>query len=413
MIHSFEQALELILQHATPLSPDVVSLGNLVGRVAAEEVSAPWDMPRWDNSEMDGFAVRAEDCSIGIELNVRGYIPAGMSASGVEVTPGSAVRIMTGAPIPVGCDAVVPIENTTPGDDKVCIDQLVTKGDFIRFRGNDMVSGESMIQAGTILRPAEINLLASFSRLQLKVYRRPRVAILSTGDELVAPGEEAGDGQIVDSNGYSLAAAVKELGAEPVLLGIAKDNLDSLSEKIKAGLEADVLITSAGVSAGDRDLVRDVLEQAGVKQLFWKVQMKPGGPTAFGVKGKQLAFSLPGNPVSSMISFEQLVRPALLKMLGYEKILRAPVKVTLKTPLANETPKLRFLRVRVRETVDGFIAESAGNQNTGVLKTMLRANAIATLPPECSTLQPGDSAEVQFLNPEQFSACSVTAADKI
>ncbi len=142
-----------------------------------------------------------------------------------------------GAPIPVGCDAVVPIENTTPGDDKVCIDQLVTKGDFIRFRGNDMVSGESMIQAGTILRPAEINLLASFSRLQLKVYRRPRVAILSTGDELVAPGEEAGDGQIVDSNGYSLAAAVKELGAEPVLLGIAKDNLDSLSEKIKAGLE--------------------------------------------------------------------------------------------------------------------------------------------------------------------------------
>lgn len=407
MTHSFEQALELILQHATPLSSEAAALEQLVGRIAAEDVSAPWDMPRWDNSEMDGFAVRAQDCHIGVELNVSGYIPAGMSASGVEVSQGNAVRIMTGAPIPVGCNAVVPIENTTPRDDKVSINQPVKEGDFIRFRGNDILSGEPMIQTGTVLRPAEINLLASFSCLHLKVYRRPRVAILSTGDELVAPGEEAGEGQIIDSNGYSLAAAVKELGAEPILLGIAKDNIDSLSEKIKAGLEADVLITSAGVSAGDRDLVRDVLDQAGVKQLFWKVQMKPGGPTAFGVKGRRMAFSLPGNPVSSMISFEQLVRPALLQMMGNEKILRAPVTVKLKTSLANETPKLRFLRVRVKETAAGLVAESAGNQNTGVLKTMLQANAIATLPPECSTLRPGDSAEVQLLNPEQFSACPV------
>lgn len=407
MIHSFEQALELILQHATPLLSETVKLEQLVGRVAAEEVSAPWDMPRWDNSEMDGFAVRTEDCNIGSELKIIAYIPAGMSAAGVEVTPGCAVRIMTGAPVPAGCDAVVPIENTTPTEERVRIDQLVNEGDFIRFRGNDILSGELMIQAGTVLRPAEINLLASFSRLDLKVYRRPRVAILSTGDELVAPGEEAGDGQIIDSNGYSLAAAVKEVGAEPVLLGIAKDNIDSLSEKISAGLNADVLITSAGVSAGDRDLVRDVLEQAGVEQLFWKVQMKPGGPTAFGVKEDLLAFSLPGNPVSSMISFEQLVRPALLQMMGYEKILRAPVKVKLQTPLVNETPKLRFVRVRVLKTADGFVAESAGNQNTGVLKTMLQANAIATLPPECSELGPGDSAEVQLLNPEQFSACPV------
>jgi molybdopterin molybdotransferase len=402
MIHSFEQALELILQHATLLSAEVVTLEHLVGRVAAEDVSAPWDMPRWDNSEMDGFAVRAEDCSIGAELNVIGYIPAGISAEGVEVVPGSAVRIMTGAPIPSGCDAIVPIENTTPNDDNVQIDQPVTQGDYIRARGWDMVADELMIQGGTLLRPAEVSLLASFSCQQLKVYRRPQVAILSTGDELVAPGQEVGDGQIIDSNSYSMAAAVKDLGAEPILLGIAADNEESLKEKIEAGLKADVLISSAGVSAGDRDLVRDVLDQAGVEQLFWKVGMKPGGPTAFGVKGKTLAFSLPGNPVSSMISFSQLVAPALLQMMGHERVLPALVKVRLAAPLVNDTPKRRFLRVLVTETAEGLVCGSAGNQNTGVLKTMLNANAIAVLPPECAKLDVGSEIEVQLMNPESF-----------
>ncbi len=407
MIHSFEQALRLILRHAAPLSAESVGLENLVGRVAAEEVQAPWDMPRWDNSEMDGFAVRAEDCRVGNTLSLVGYIPAGVSARGVTVVAGSAVRIMTGAPIPAGCDAVVPIENTSPGEERVQINQPVAKGDYIRVRGWDMVAGERLIEAGTVLRPAEVSLLASFAYRQLNVYRRPRVAILSTGDELVAPGEEPEEGQIVDSNSYSMAAAVKEIGAEPILLGIARDTEESLRDKIVLGLKADVLISSAGVSAGDRDLVRDVLAQAGVEQLFWKVGMKPGGPTAFGIKGRTLAFSLPGNPVSSMISFSQLVRPALLQMMGYERILPATVKVRLISPLTNETSKQRFLRVRIDETGEGLVCGSAGNQNTGVLKTMLNANAIAVLPPDCPELLVGSEIDVQLMNPEQFSGAKI------
>lgn len=400
---SFEQALQQIVARAPLLAAELIELEQLVGRIAAEEVSAPWDMPCWDNSEMDGFAVRAADCRRGRELDISGYIPAGQSAAGIKVEAGKAVRIMTGAPIPAGCDAVVPIENTVRGEARVRIEEQVNRGDFIRARGCDMVAGEVLIRVGTLLRPAEVSLLTAFSRLQLKVYRRPRVAILSTGDELVAPGQDAGAGQLIDSNSYGLAAAVREVGAEPVVLGIARDTITSLSEKIQAGLTADVLITSAGVSAGDKDLVREVLDQAGVNQVFWKVQMKPGGPTAFGVHGEKLVFSLPGNPVSSMISFSQLVRPALLKMMGHERILPIPVTARLDSVLINETQKTRFLRVRVEETSTGLICRSAGNQNTGVLKTMLSANAIATLPPECSELAVGTEVEVQLISPAQFN----------
>lgn len=403
MIHTFEQALDEVLHHAKPLQAQDVGLEDLVGRIAAEELCAPWDMPRWDNSEMDGFAVRAADCSPGADLRVSAYIPAGQSAAGIAVAPGTAVRIMTGAPVPAGCDAIVPVENTTPGTDgQVRIHGQVDPGDFIRTRGWDMVAGEQLIRRGDLLRPAEVSLLASFSRSTLKVYRRPQVAILSTGDELVPPGTEPGEGQIVDSNAYSLAAAVREAGAEPILLGIAGDDAESLREKILPGLEADVLITSAGVSAGDRDLVREILGQAGVRQLFWKVKIKPGGPTAFGLKGKTLIFSLPGNPVSSMISFDQLVRPALLKMQGHDRVQRAALKARVRGTLKNETPKLRFLRVHVERDDAGLVAENAGNQNTGVLKTMLHANAIATLAPGCAELKDGDEVRVQLLNPEQF-----------
>jgi molybdopterin molybdotransferase len=403
VVQSLEGALALILQQATPLAPEVVGLEHLVGRVAAESISAPWDMPRWDNSEMDGFAVRAADCQSLSQLRVDGFIPAGSSAAGMRVNPGTAVRIMTGAPVPSGCDAIVPLEDTTHDEDVIRLKKQVQPGDYIRFCGSDIAAGEVMIPAGTVLRPAEINLLAALSCVKMKVHRLPQVAILSTGDELVHPGEMAGPGQISDSNAYSLAAAVRELGAEPLLLGIARDEHTSLKEKIAAGLNADVLISSAGVSTGDRDLVREILEEAGVKELFWKVNIKPGGPTAFGLKEAKLIFSLPGNPVSSMIAFDQLVRPALLKMLGHEKIIRASVSARLKSPLVNETKKLRFIRVRAEATPAGFVAESAGDQNTGVLKTMIQANAIAVLTPECSALAVGEQVWVQLLNPEEFS----------
>ena len=399
MIKSFIEARNIILDHASPLPSEPASLSQLVGRVLAEEIPAPYNLPRWDNSEMDGFAVRASDCPLFAQLKIIGYIPAGTSSDGISVHPGTAVRIMTGAPIPNGCDAVIPIENTQSDENSVTIQKLVQAGDYIRCCGSDIAKNELLIPLGTILRPVDINLLASFSRPSVRVHRRPEVAILSTGDELVAPGEATAAGQIIDGNSYSLAAAIREIGASPKILGIAQDNRKSLEEKISQGLNADVFITSAGVSTGDRDLVREILQTAGVKQQFWKVAIKPGGPTAFGLNGNKPVFSLPGNPVSSMIGFEELIRPALLKMLGHTNVFRSTVTATVKTPLHNETTKTRFLRVKVDKTATGFSVESAGNQNTGIISTMIRANGIAILTPEQQEIPTGEAITVQLLNP--------------
>ena len=396
MAKSLEDARKIIIENIVPLETESVGLLELVGRSSAEEIRAPWDLPRWDNSEMDGFAVAASDCQSANPLRVVGYIPAGVSAEKVSVKPGTAVRIMTGAPVPAGCGAIVPIENTDVGEDSVTIIKTVQPGDYIRTRGSDIASGELMISLGTVLRPAEINLLAAFGRVEMSVYRQPRVAILSTGDELVAPGENPGPGQIIDSNAYSLAAAVAELGGTPQLLGIAWDDHASLKQKITLGLQADVLITSAGISTGDRDLVNETLKEVGVEQLFWRVAMKPSGPTAFGIQAGKPVFSLPGNPVSSMIGFEELVRPALLKMMGQKVLFRTMRKAIAKTALLNTSGKLRFLRVKVLETDEGLIVESAGNQNTGVLSTMIRANAFAVLPAERGKVACGETVDVQF-----------------
>lgn len=398
MIKSFLDARQLILDNTLQLEAEPVPLVGLVGRVLTRDFRAPLDMPRWDNSEMDGFAVNALHCRHFTQLLVAGYIPAGSSAEGISVRPGTAVRIMTGAPIPTGCDAVVPIENTESDGQRITIRKAVKCGDYIRFRGSDISAGEVMISAGSALRPAEINLLASFSLESIPVVRRPRVAILSTGDELVAPGEVPAAGQIIDANSWSLAAAVKEIGATPVLLGIARDSSESLREKIALGLQADVLISSAGVSTGDRDLVREALDSAGVKPVFWKVAMKPGGPTAFGLQQGRPVFSLPGNPVSSMIGFEELVRPALLKMMGHREVLRPMTRARVRGTLTNETSKTRFLRVLVEKTAAGLVAESAGDQNTGILSTMIRANAIAILAAEQTQLADDEQVDVQLLD---------------
>ena len=229
-------------------------------------------------------------------------------------------------------------------------------------------TGELVIAAGTTLRPAEINMLASFGCRTVPVFRRPRVAILSTGDELVEPGEEIGPGQIINSNDYSIAAAVKELGGEPVLLGIASDDRESLSEKISAGLQFDALVTTAGVSMGDRDLVCEVLHDLGVERRFWKVDIKPGRPTAFGLKDGKPVFSLPGNPVSSMITFEQFVRPALLTMMGHQKVIKPLVKAIMQEAINKKPGRVQFLRVRVVDDGERLIASSSGDQNTGILE---------------------------------------------
>jgi molybdopterin molybdotransferase len=399
MAQSFEAARSIILQSVSVLPSEPVALPDLVGRVIAEEILAPWDMPRWNNSAMDGFAVRAEDCVANRPLTIEGYIPAGGNAVGLTVKPGVAVKIMTGAPAPTGCDAIVPVEETAEKDGRLVITARVRPGDHLRIRGEDVRQNELVIDAGTVLRPAEINMLAAFGYRTVGVFRRVKVAILSTGDELVEPGEEIGPGQIYNSNDYSIAAAVRELGGEPLLLGIAGDDHESLAGKINAGLEADALITTAGVSMGDRDLVCDVLLSLGVERRFWKVDIKPGRPTAFGLKNGKPVFSLPGNPVSSMITFDQFVRPALLKMMGHQRVIMPSVRAVMQETVTKKPGRVQFLRVRVVDDGKMLCASSSGDQNTGILRTLLRANGIAFLPADLEQVTAGEEVDVQLIAP--------------
>jgi molybdopterin molybdotransferase len=404
---SFEQARQVILENITPVGVEQVTLLDAVGRVLAHDVVAPWDMPRWDNSAMDGYAVCSADCGqTPCTLNVTGYIPAGARGNGIVVEPGCAVRIMTGAPTPVGCDAVVPVEETDDGQEVVTLRQPVKKEQHIRVRGEDVASGAVFVRAGTIVRPPEVNILANFGTALVEIYRRPIVAILSTGDELIELGRSPGPGEIVNSNALSLAAAVMETGCIPRILGIARDDRESHLEKLREGLKADVLITSAGVSAGDRDLVRGVLDELGAEQIFWKVGIKPGGPTAFAMHGPTPVFSLPGNPVSTMITFEEFVRPALLKMLGHQRLLRPLFKAVLREDVKKMPGKVQIVRVRLEKEGERWFASSAGNQQTAILKTMVDAQALAVLPAESSSFAEGDEVDVHFYG----NYCDLTEA---
>jgi molybdopterin molybdotransferase len=396
---SFTEARRTILDSVSPLGLERVPLLDASGRVLAEDIHAPWDMPLCDNSAMDGFAVRAADGIAGAILNITGYIPAG-GVPEPAVAPGCAVKIMTGAPVPPGCDAVIPVEETSEEAGKVKLLSAVSPGQHVRLRGEDVAKGHCVIPAATLIRPPEISMLASMGKVMVPVHRRVRVAILSTGDELIEPGEPQAPGKIINSNSFSLAAAVRECGGVPVLLGIARDNEEDHRQKLAAGLTCDALITSAGVSAGDRDLVRDALAGLGVRQLFWKVDIKPGGPTAFGVKGATPVFSLPGNPVSTMVTFEHFVRPALLRMMGHRRVVRPFVRAILKEDARKKPGKVNFLRVRVEVEHGRYVASTAGDQHTGILRTMINANGLAVLPQEASLVSAGTEIELQLLRDE-------------
>ena len=394
---SYYEARDLIIESVQPLSVEKVSLLDAAGRAVAEDIVANQPLPLFDNSAMDGYAVRAEDCSAGVTLPLQGYLPAGGKLD-CKVTPGTAVKIMTGAPIPPGADAIVPFEETEEAEDKVTIVGKVKKGDHIRWKGEDIKPGDKIIDAGTVLRPAEISLLASFGMSVVRVHRLVRVAILSTGDELQELDEIRFEGGIINSNSWALAAAIREIGAEPVMLGIARDNLESLREKLSDGLQADVLITSAGVSAGDRDYVREVLDELGVEQKFWKINIKPGKPSAFGMRDATPVFSLPGNPVSTMITFEEFVRPALLKMMGHKTLLKPIFKAKLQEPVKKKIDRLQLMRVAVELNDEGeMVIASSGDQNTGILRTMIYAQGIALLAADKDYYAAGEKLDVHLL----------------
>jgi molybdopterin molybdotransferase len=399
---SVEEALDKILPHIEPLGSEKVSILEALGRVISENINANRDIPPLDNSGMDGYAVRSGDIQNAdpnhpVRLEVMEDLPAGFISTRT-VRRGEAIRIMTGAPIPRGADAVIPVEYTKKEDRFVSIFKVVLPGEYIRKAGEDVKKGVRVISGGDLIRSAEVGMLASVRRSFVSVYQRPMVAILCTGEELVDVDGDLDDGRIISSNSYTLAAQVKDCGAIPVQLGIAKDRKEEIKEKLLQGLRADVLISSAGVSVGDYDFVKDVLNDLGMEMVFWKVAMKPGMPLAFGrIQGKPV-FGLPGNPVSSMVSFEQFVRPSLLKMMGHCQIFRPVIEAFLKEDIYKEPGRRHFVRAFVIFEGDHYFVTITGAQGSGILRSMVKANGLIVIPENQEFVRAGEKVKVQLLD---------------
>jgi molybdopterin molybdotransferase len=410
---SVDEALEYILRHFKPLEPEEVNLLDALDRVLSEDVYSEINIPPFDNTAMDGYAVRASDTSGAsrenpVTLRVIADLAAGY-VSGVSVQPGMAIRIMTGAPVPPGADAVVRFEETSEGsrfeaqevvrDGEVQIYKPVNPGENIRRAGEDVRQGELVIARGTTLRSSEIGVLASLGRHGVPVHRRPRVAILATGDELVDIDEPLGPGKIRTSNSYSNAALVHRYGGTPILLGIARDDVADLTAKIQEGLaqKIDLFLTSAGVSVGDYDVVKDVLAAEG-EMHFWQVRMQPGKPLAFGIVHGVPLLGLPGNPVSAMVSFEEFARPAILKMLGKTKLDKPTVQAIAEHDIPNPGGRRHFVRVIVERREGEYHARLTGEQGSGILTSMAKANGLLIVPEDVKLIPAGERAIVQMLD---------------
>jgi len=416
---SVEDALERILSYVDVLEPEEKPLLEALGQVLVEDVMSSFDIPPLDNTSMDGYAVRAEDTrgaspESPVDLRVVGEVAAGYVFEG-EVTQGTAVRIMTGAPVPAGADAIVPFEETDEPFEKapvrtrrldaaaiVRVFKEAQPGANTRRAGEDVRREQTVLRRGTVLRPSEIGVLASVGKARVKVIRCPVVAVLSTGDELVEVGEPRPAGKIYDSNAYSVGALVRRYGGMPRLLGIAKDTVEALTAKIHGGLEADMLITSAGVSRGDYDVVKEVLAREG-EIAFWTAAMKPGKPLAFGCfyrDGRRIPhIGLPGNPVSSMVSFELFGRPALLKMMGKTDWHRPMVRAIAQEQIVNRNdPRVFYARCFVRERDGRYYASLTGPQGSGMLTSMAYANGLTVIPPEVDVVEPGEEIDVLMLD---------------
>jgi len=397
------EAQKTVFEATKTLGLEKVSLLDAFGRVLGEDIIAARDNPPWDNSAMDGFAVRWEDIkqehaiTKPVALKVIEDVPAGTVATRT-VGPGQAIRIMTGAPIPKGADTVVKVEETEPSENTVKIFKEVERGSNIRPQGEDVKKGDCIIAKGTQIRPAEAGMLAILAKSFVLVYQRPRVAILSTGDELADLDERFDDDKIINSNSYGTAAAVQEAGGIPILLGIAKDQPAALKEKISHGLNADILVLSGGVSMGDYDFTKAVFKDLGAEMNFWKLAIRPGQPLAFGKIQGKLAFGLPGNPVSSMVTFEQLVRPAMLKMGGHRSYGRPVVQAVFQEKFSKRTDRRHFLRGILSRENNVLTVRTTGDQGSGILTSMVKANGLIDVPEEVERLSPGDIVNVQVLS---------------
>ncbi|MDP2959860.1 MAG: molybdopterin molybdotransferase MoeA [candidate division Zixibacteria bacterium] len=399
---SFEEAQKKILNKIKVLPTTEVNILNSLDCVLAEDLHSSVNIPSFDNSAMDGFAVRSSDTKKAkrknpVRLKIVEDLPAG-SFSRRKLRKGEAIRIMTGAPIPERADCVVMVENTKPDGDWVNIFVPVTKGENIRYAGEDIKKDELVLKKGILIRPQEMGVLASLGKKEVKVIRRPKVAILSTGDELVSIDQPLSPGKIRDSNRYSLYGQILKAGGKVIDSGIVKDEEKILLKKIKeASSKADLILTTGGVSVGDYDLVKKVLAKLG-KVYFWKVNMKPGKPLAFGlIKGKPL-FGLPGNPVSSMVVFDQFVRPSLLKMAGRKKLFRKKELAVIQEKVKKKPGRREFLRGKLSFKRGKYLAYLTGPQGSGILKSMSLADGLVILPEDKEVVKKGEKVEVEFFN---------------
>src|SRR5581483_579079 len=372
---SVAEALERILAAVPVLGAESVALSEALGRILAEPVVAAREVPPWDNSSMDGYAVRAGDTAGAsadrpVVLTVVGEVTAGRVAT-AALGPGQTYRILTGAPLPDGSDAVVPQEDVSGDGRHIRLVRPVDRGAFVRRRGEDIHAGDPVLEPGTVLHPAALGVLATLGSPRVRVHQRPRVAVLSTGDELVEPEMPLGPGQIANSNTYTLAGLVTEAGGVPINLGIARDRPEELEERFRWGLSADALVSSAGVSVGDRDFVRDVLTRLGAELSFWRVNMRPGKPITFGVLRGRPVFGLPGNPVSAMVTFELFVGPAIRRMAGARVLHRPRARARALAAIDNPGSRWGYLRVRLARDREGLGARPTGEQGSGILTSML------------------------------------------
>ena len=399
------EALDVILPAFTPRPAERVPLDDALGRILATELAAREDAPPFDASAMDGYAVRAEDLAAAsadqpVRLPIAGESRAG-SAPGPALAPSTCIRILTGAPVPEGA-TVIAQEDTTREGDHVVFSLAPRPRQHVRARGEDTHRDRPILAAGTRLGAGEIALLASQSYAHVAVHARPRVAVLSNGDELRGLGEAPRPGSIIDSNAHMLAAAVRAAGGIPVVLPTARDDLDELVARVRTGLEADVLVTSGGVSVGDHDLLHDAFAQAGVSRDFWKVRMKPGKPLAFGRAGRTPVLGLPGNPVSAWVGFELFVRPGLRRMLGDPRPHRAWARARLGRAMPSTGTRTELARATLALAADGrLVATPLVRQGSGSLPSIAAVDALAVLPESPTRIEEGTDIDVLLLLDER------------